>query len=76
MMDTVAKLVISLVTLAMFAGVAGWSIYHSASEATTQMILTALIAWCGGVLGYYLGSSAGSSAKDKTIANATTKEPT
>lgn len=73
MTDTVAKLAIAMITLAMFAAVSAWCLLKGASEATTQMILTALVAWCGSVIGYYIGSSAGSSAKDKTITDLTNK---
>lgn len=71
--DSFSKLMVGIVTLLMFAAVAAWCLYKGASEATMQMILTALIAWCGSVIGYYLGSSAGSSAKDKVINDLTGK---
>jgi|JI10StandDraft_1071094.scaffolds.fasta_scaffold227039_6 CDP-diglyceride synthetase len=72
MTDSFSKLAIGLITLMLFAAVSGWCLYKGASEATMQMILTALIAWCGSTIGYFLGSSAGSAAKDKAITDLTT----
>lgn len=66
-MADISKLIVSILTLAMFGAAATYILLHQPSEATQQMILTALVAWTGNVIGYYIGSSAGSSAKDKTI---------
>lgn len=69
MTDTIGKLVFAALTLALFGSIAGYCLYKGPSEAVQQQLITASVAWVGVVVGYYFGSSAGSSSKDKTIAD-------
>lgn len=73
MTDTFARLAISILTLLMFGGFSAYVMIQGASEATVQLLAGALIAWTGTAINFYVGSSAGSAAKDKAISNLTTK---
>jgi VIT1/CCC1 family predicted Fe2+/Mn2+ transporter len=75
MIDTIAKLILAALTLAMFGAIAAYCLLNNPTEAIRQQLITAVVGWGGIAIGFYFGSSAGSSSKDKTINTLTTKGP-
>lgn len=73
--ESAGRLLITVLCLVMFGAFAGYLVITKASDATIQLLAGALIAWVGSGISYFLGSSAGSSAKDKTITSLTNKGP-
>lgn len=71
--EAIGRLLITVLCLLMFGAFAGYLVIKGTSEATLQLLAGALIAWVGGGINYFLGSSAGSAAKDKTITSLTSK---
>lgn len=71
--DNISKLLTGILTLGIFAAIAAYALLNGASEGTQQLLIGAAIAQFGSVVNYFFGSSAGSSAKDKTITDLTNK---
>lgn len=68
--DNVGKITISLATILMFVVFVVYiAIYGVPAPIHDifQQLTTALIGWVGLVIGYWVGSSVGSAAKDRTI---------
>lgn len=71
--ESAGRLMITIICLLLFAAFSAFLLYTKASESTILMLAGALIAWTGNGISYFLGSSAGSSAKDKTITTLSNK---
>lgn len=67
--ENIGRLAITVLCLLMFGAFAGFLLVKGTSDTTLQLLAGALIAWVGQGVGYFLGSSSGSSNKDKTIAS-------
>ena len=65
--DSIGRLALAIISLLMFGAFAGYLVVTKTSDATLQLLAGALITWVGCGINYFLGSSSGSSAKDKTI---------
>ena len=66
-MTDVQRFVIAILTLMMFGAIGGYLVWKGTSEGIVNIILGALITMAVGAVQYYLGSSKGSTDKDKTI---------
>ena len=70
--DNVGKVLISIVTLIVFVGFAGYIFLRGVPSESHDIILQmegALISWITTIISYWVGSSSGSAAKDKTISD-------
>lgn len=73
--EALGRLAITVLCLLMFGAFAGYLVATKTSDATVQLLAGALISWVGAGVQYFLGSSAGSAAKDKIVATLTNKAP-
>jgi hypothetical protein len=69
-MDNAGKIIVSVVTLLMFAAtvtyICVWGVTTEAKDLVNQVI-GAEITWVATVVGFWVGSSIGSARKDQTI---------
>ena len=71
----VQRFIIALYALTMFGAMGGYLVYKGTSESTVNIIVGALIGYAGGAITYYLGSSKGSTEKDRVLSDIASAAP-
>ena len=74
-MSEIQRFVIALYALTMFGAFSGYLLYKGTSESTISLVAGALIGMAVGAVQYYVGSSKGSTEKDRVLSDIASAAP-